>query len=164
MFFELRTYDFTPGNAIRYAERFRQDGLPPITTHLPLLGHFLTEGGPLNRLHHLWVYRDLSERAEKRADLMADKAWIEGFLPRGLAMIQRQETRLLSLIESSDDLEAIVAKASMRHEAQDAAMPMLSEAWFQPLVWHQHSIRPFHPPHRTLEDHRRGRCNRHHHA
>jgi hypothetical protein len=129
MLTELRSYDFAPGDAIRYLDLFRQQGLPLITAHLPLAGYWLTEIGPLNRLHHLWIYRDLADRTVRRARFMQDRAWTEGFLPRGLALVRRQESRLLQLVEPSPDFEAVMAKADQPHESQSASAALLAPGW-----------------------------------
>jgi hypothetical protein len=129
MLTELRTYDFAPGDALRYLDLFRREGLHLITGHLPLAGYWLTEIGPLNRLHHLWVYRDLADRTARRAAFMQDKAWTEGFLPRGMALIRRQESRLMRLVESSQTFDAVAADASRQHDGRDATSPMLAPSW-----------------------------------
>ena len=58
--------------------------MPLITRHLPLVGYWLTEVGPLNRIEHLWAYESLADRAARRGRLMGDTEWTGGFLPRGM--------------------------------------------------------------------------------
>jgi hypothetical protein len=130
MIHELRTYDFAPGDAVRYLDLFRREGLPLITAYLPLIGYLLTEIGPLNRIHHLWAYRDLADRAERRSRFMQDKAWTEGFLPRGIALVRRQESRVLRLVQGSAALEQLVAHADRPHAAQTGTEPLLGTSWF----------------------------------
>jgi hypothetical protein len=130
MLIEMRSYDFAPGKALAYAELFRREGLPPITRHLPLVGYFMTEIGVLNRLHHLWVYESLAERAARRGGFMQDKAWTEGFLPRGLALVQRQESRLLRQIVASDALAAAIATAGQTIPAEPAEAPLFGDGLF----------------------------------
>jgi hypothetical protein len=130
MIHEFRTYDFAPGNALRYLDLFRREGLPLITGYLPLIGYLVTEIGPLNRIHHLWAYRDLADRAERRGRLMQDKAWTEGFLPRGMALVRRQENRLLRLAHGSAALEQLTVAADRKHAAQLGTEPLLGAGWF----------------------------------
>jgi hypothetical protein len=130
MIHELRTYDFAPGDAVRYLDLFRREGLPLITAYLPLIGYLVTEIGPLNRIHHLWAYHDLADRAERRGRFMQDKAWTEGFLPRGLALVRRQESRLLSMVQRSAVLEYLSAEADRQHPAQSGHEPLLGAGWF----------------------------------
>jgi NIPSNAP len=129
MLYELRTYDFAPGDAVRYIEMFRREGLPLITAHLPLAGYWLTEIGPLNRIHHMWVYRDIADRAARRTGFMADKRWTEGFLPRGMALIRRQESRLLRLVSGSRRLEAVAEVAQRPHAAEMPEAPVFANGW-----------------------------------
>lgn len=127
--YELRSYDFAPGDATRYIELFRREGLPLITAHLPLAGYWLTEVGPLNQMHHLWVYDSLADRAKKRATFMADRAWTEGFLPRGMAFVKRQESRHMRLIEGSAQLDAVLASLGP-HASEAADAPLFGESWW----------------------------------
>jgi hypothetical protein len=130
MMYELRTYDFAPGDAVRYLNLFRHEGLPLITGYLPLIGYLVTEIGPLNRIHHLWAYRHLGDRAERRGRFMQDKAWTDGFLPRGMALVRRQESRLLNLVNGSAALEQLTVAADRLHPAQAGHEPLLGAGWF----------------------------------
>lgn len=127
MILELRTYDFAPGDALRYLSLFSAEGLPLITKHLPLAGYWLSEIGALNRLRHLWVYHDLEERAARRATLMADTAWTAGFLPRGMALIQHQVTQLIAADTISDEAAAVFSAPHRAHVTHDG--PPLREGW-----------------------------------
>jgi hypothetical protein len=129
MLTELRTYDFAPGDALRYLDLFRREGLHLITGHLPLAGYWLTEIGPLNRLHHLWVYRDLADRTARRSAFMADEAWTRGFLPKGMALIRRQESRLLVLQHGSPAFSAVASQAAQLHDGRQMTGAMLSSSW-----------------------------------
>lgn len=146
MIHELRTYDFAPGDAVRYLDLFRREGLPLITGYLPLIGYLVTEIGPLNRIHHLWAYRDFADRAERRGRFMQDKAWTEGFLPRGMALVRKQESRLLSLLKGSSALEKLTADADRRHVAQIGTEPLLGSGWFTIDAAQAESQSPIEPP------------------
>mgnify|MGYP003526738653 CR=1 FL=1 len=50
--------------------------------------------GELNQIVHLWAYTDLNERAERRAQLLAD-AGFKAYVAKMLPLLQRQETRIL---------------------------------------------------------------------
>ncbi len=127
MILELRTYDFAPGDALRYLSIFAPEGLPLITRHLPLAGYWLSEVGALNRIRHLWVYRDLDERTARRAAFMADTEWTEGFLPRGMALIRRQATQLIAPDAASDAARAVLEAPHQAHPAHEG--PMLRDGW-----------------------------------
>ena len=90
MILDLRTYDFAPGDALRYLGVFGPEGLPLISAHLSLVGYWMSEVGALNRLRHLYVYDDLDDRTRRRAGMLADERWTKGFLPQGMALIRRQ--------------------------------------------------------------------------
>lgn len=127
MLYEWRTYSFAPGAALAYLAAFRDEGLPLVTRHLPLLGYWLTECGRLNVLHHLWVYADFADRAAARAALAADADWTAGFGPRAFPMIAAQQTLLLAPAATSPAFETAVAAArSVRHAPPG---PLLASTW-----------------------------------
>lgn len=129
MIYEWRTYGFAPGDAVTYLARFQSEGLPLVTAHLPLLGYWLTDAGELNTLHHLWVYKDLADRAARRARLAADVAWTAGFTPRAvLPLVKTQRSWLLSLVSGSALLEQAVAGAGLCHDARVGDAPPLAES------------------------------------
>lgn len=112
MIFEWRIYRFAPGRATEYLASFEREGLSLVTRHLPMLGYWLTECGELNTLHHLWVYRDLADRAARRVRLAADDEWTRGFGPRAFPMIEHQRSRLLEVVAGSPRLDAATAAAT----------------------------------------------------
>lgn len=122
MLLELRTYDFAPGDADRYLQLFARAGLPLITRHLPLVGYWVTEIGPLNRIRHMWAYRDMAERAERRGRLLSDAEWMKSFVPVAMPLIRNQESQLLSQIHASREAEDVLQGAARAH----AAPPTLS--------------------------------------
>lgn len=126
MIFELRSYDLIPGRAPDYLDLFRREGVALVTRHLPLAGFWLTDSGVLNRLYHLWIYRDLAERDTCRAALGADRDWTEGFVPRGFPLILRQENRLMRLVSGSPALDRVTASRRDQKPAQAATDPMFA--------------------------------------
>lgn len=129
MLLELRTYDFAPGGAPKYLDLFATEGLPLITRHLPLAGYWLSEIGALNRLYHLWVYRDLDDRSARRTRLMADEEWTKGFLPRGMALIGGQMNQLIESEAMSAEARIVFDAADRLHEARAADVPHLRDGW-----------------------------------
>lgn len=76
MILEIRTYTLIPGKVEAYWEAYR--GLDPEirSTVMPhLLGYWQSEFGILNRVVHLWRWRDLAERERLRTALYADPRW-----------------------------------------------------------------------------------------
>ena len=117
MILEWRTYDFAPGDAQHYLALFQSEGLPLITVHLPLLGYWTTEIGPLNRLHHAWAYRDVDDRTARRARFLSDPDWTQGFLPRGISLIRSQASRLVAVETTSSAFDAAADAADRHHDA-----------------------------------------------
>lgn len=129
MILDLRTYDFAPGDALRYLRLFGSEGLPIITRYLPLGGYWMTEVGPLNRLRHIWLYRDMADRAVRRARMMDDAAWTEGFLPRGLALIRRQDSQIVTVTKGSPAFDAMAARADQAHAGLMPDAPLFRAGW-----------------------------------
>lgn len=124
MIFELRTYLCRPGKAPEYLDRFRREGVGHVTRHLPMLGYWLAETGPLNAIVHLWAYASLEERDACRATLAADAAWTQGFVPAAFENVVGQVNRLLHLERGSRALDAAVADRRRDHSNRDTAEPM----------------------------------------
>lgn len=110
LIYELRSYRLHPGKAPLYLRFLHEGGAAIVSRHLPLAAFWMTETGRLNMLHHLWVYEDLDDRAERRAALMADKDWTEGFIPKAFPLLVEQESRLTRLTAGSAALEVAVAR------------------------------------------------------
>lgn len=130
MIFELRTYELSPGNLGRYVDLFRHWGVARVTQHLPMLGYWATEAGPLNTLHHLWAYESLEERDTRRAALARDEEWTTRFVPEAFAFVTRQSNRLLQLERVSPAFESALAGRLTPHRAQDAAAPAYATPLF----------------------------------
>lgn len=131
MLFELRTYDLAAGQTPAYLEQFRTLGLGLITRHLPLGGYWMTESGALNRIHHLWVYRDLAERSECRLAVAADKEWNGAFVPKAFSLVVAQRNSFLVLELSSSLLDGVVVRRRDHHPAHGAGQPMFAPNWFR---------------------------------
>ena len=50
--------------------------------------------GQLNQIVHLWRYKDINDRAERRAKLAADPAW-QAYLQKAMPFIQHMENKIL---------------------------------------------------------------------
>lgn len=129
LIYEFRSYDLQPGKAPCYLSLLQSRGIQVVSRHLPLLGFWMTETGRLNRLHHLWAYRDLQERATCRADLMADAGWTEDFVPAAFPLLTRQENRLMRLLSGSPALDAAVRRRRTPVVARAQDAPVLADAW-----------------------------------
>ncbi len=110
MIHEWRTYRLKPGAANAYLALLAGEGLPLVTRHLPLMGYWLAETGPLNTIHHLWTYAGWDERQAARAGLAREEGWTAGFIPRAFALVEEQENRFLALRRSSAAFDAALAR------------------------------------------------------
>lgn len=110
MIHEWRTYRLKPGAANAYLTLLAEVGLPLVTRHLPLMGYWLAETGPLNTIHHLWTYADWAEREAARAGLAREEGWTAGFIPKAFALVEEQENRFLKLHRSSSAFDAALAQ------------------------------------------------------
>ena len=76
MIVEERIYSLHIGAVPKYLEQYEAEGLHiqrPILGRM--VGYFSTEIGPMHQIVHMWAYKDLAERAERRAKLTADPRW-----------------------------------------------------------------------------------------
>jgi hypothetical protein len=102
---EERIYTLHPGQAPEYLRLYAAEGLEIQRAILGrMVGYFSTEAGPLNQIVHLWAYRDLAERAERRARLGADPGW-QAYLKKIRPLIVGQENKLLVPAAFSPPLE-----------------------------------------------------------
>jgi NIPSNAP len=92
---EERIYTLQVGKVPEYLRLYESEGLAIQTRILPrMLGYFFTEFGELNQVVHLWAYESLDQRAETRAELMADEGW-QAYLVKLRPLIVRMENKLL---------------------------------------------------------------------
>ena len=99
MIHELRTYTTKPGQAMVHVNNSGTLGREIRGDNYgKLVGHWVTEVGPLNQSMHMWEYNDLNERAEKRAALGKLPRWNNEYRPGNKGAIIRQDIRLMNPI------------------------------------------------------------------
>ena len=92
---ELRTYGLHPGKLEDYWRLYEREGLEIQVAILGrMLGYYSTEIGPLNQVIHLWAYRDLADRQERRARLLAHEGW-QRYAAKVLPLIQTMQSQIL---------------------------------------------------------------------
>jgi hypothetical protein len=95
MIVEERIYTLQPGTAPNYLAAYERDGFEVQKGHLGhLVGYFSTEFGPQNQVIHMWAYRDLKDRQERRAALAADSRW-QSYRDKVRGFLNYQENKLL---------------------------------------------------------------------
>ena len=95
MYYEMRTYTIQVGKLQDYLEHFEKNGLSVISKYANLVGWWYTEHGELNQIIHIWEYKSLDDRIQKRNQLYQDPEWLENFVPVAFPMIIKQESKLL---------------------------------------------------------------------
>jgi NIPSNAP len=91
--YELRWYRAYPGKLGEWFALTR--GILPVREKYSRnVGYWQTEVSQLNEGVHLWVYRDLNERAAVRTKAVADPEW-EAFLAKALPLLQQQDAIVL---------------------------------------------------------------------
>lgn len=119
MIYELRAYQLRPGGIPHYLDFFEAVGLPVISRYAELVGYFRTETGMLNRIVHLWRYRDRAHRAGQRAALLADREWQTAFLPHAMGMLLDQHSTILQLVPAfADPMPSTPAAAPRIYDLQ----------------------------------------------
>ncbi len=100
--YELRTDDLKPGGVPAYLASVREVALPVLERYgVKPAGWYYPEIGTLNRVLHLWAYRDGAHLAESRRQLRSDPRWINEHLPRVRELIVAQKSQLMHAAEFS---------------------------------------------------------------
>ena len=98
MIVDERTYLLKTGQLNTYIDLYRQLGYPAQIRHLgEPYGLFAVEFGDLDGWVHMWQYRDVNDRARRRAALSQDPNWREFQRQAGDLIVHRQN-RLLERV------------------------------------------------------------------
>jgi hypothetical protein len=88
--YEMRTYTYKVGHMPEIMERWAE-AVPHREKYSPLAACWYTEFGALNRVVHIWPYKDLAEREKIRAAAAKDPHWP----PRTQEWLVKAESKLL---------------------------------------------------------------------
>lgn len=91
--YELRWYRTQPGRAGEWLAHFKAI-MPTREKYSRRVGLWQTEIAQLNEVVHLWVYRDLNDRAERRARVAQDPEW-QAFLGKSAPLLQEMKSVVL---------------------------------------------------------------------
>lgn len=110
MIIDHRTYVCHPGKLNTFVEIYREQGLPLQLKYLENMAGWYTsmDIGELNQVVHLWAFKDLADRAERRARMQADPAWGE-YLKIATPNLISMENKILTPT-SFFDLDAMLSK------------------------------------------------------
>ena len=96
MIYEMRTYQLKVGTLQKYLKQFEEKGLPIVRKYCTLVGYWTIESGRLNRVIHIWSFKDLEDRRNAREKWWQDKDWMEDYVPLALPMVESQESTILA--------------------------------------------------------------------
>ena len=91
----MRTYTLYPGTHPEYLKVYESMGIKAqkeILGHM--VGYYSTDIGPLNQIVHMWAYKSLNDRSERRIRLAKDSRW-KKMLPELRKFIKSQESKIL---------------------------------------------------------------------
>lgn len=92
----MRSYSFAPGTIPAFLRLYESEGLALQCQHLGrLIGYFTSDSGDVNQLIHIWAYDDHTDRAQRRASLYSDPAWLS-FAAKCAGIVQGMESRFLT--------------------------------------------------------------------
>lgn len=91
--YELRWYRTQTGRTGEWLELFK-GVMPTREKYMRRVGLWQTDLGPLNEVVHMWVFRDLKERAEKRTALGQDPAW-QKFVAASVSLLAHMQAAVL---------------------------------------------------------------------
>ena len=91
--YELRWYRAHVGRAAEWLEMFKAV-LPTRDKYTRRVGLWQTESGQLNEVVHMWVYKDLNDRAAARARMAQDPQW-QAFVAKSPALLQHMQAIVL---------------------------------------------------------------------
>lgn len=101
MLYEMRTYDLAPGTVDAYRDAVREVGLPVRQRYgITLAGWYFSEIGTLNRVVHIWAFRDWAHYTESKG-FRKDPQWINEYLPRVLGLIRHQRSDVMQAADFS---------------------------------------------------------------
>jgi NIPSNAP len=97
MLYEIRTYTFKPLRAAEWLALYKTEALPIQQEYLgELIGFFTTEIGDISRIVHIWAYKSLDDRLERRDRMAADPRWQAfGSKVKALDILVSMESRIM---------------------------------------------------------------------
>jgi hypothetical protein len=101
MIIDHRTYTVVHGKMQDYLMRYERDALLLQIEHLgDFIGSFISEVGPLNQVVHIWRYKSMADREERRAKMARDPRW-QAFTKSNAGTFVAQESKIMVLTSFS---------------------------------------------------------------
>ena len=97
MLYEIRTYTFKPLRAAEWLALYKSEALALQKEFLgELIGFFTTEIGDISQIVHIWAYKSLDDRLERRDRMAADSRWQAfGSKVKALDILLSMESRIM---------------------------------------------------------------------
>uniref|UniRef100_A0A3P9BGW9 Nipsnap homolog 3A (C. elegans) n=1 Tax=Maylandia zebra TaxID=106582 RepID=A0A3P9BGW9_9CICH len=96
-FYEFRTYCILPDQNAAFL-KLTNEKIHLRTAHSELVGYWSVEYGGLNKAFHIWKYDSYAQRAEVRATLAQDPAWVSEYLSKALPMLTSQDNEVTYMV------------------------------------------------------------------
>ena len=109
MIYDMRTYDIAMGKTPEYMAAVREVALPVRESYgVKLAGWYYTDIGALNKVVHIWAYRDFAHFEEAREAFRTDERWLNDYVPRVKGIVLRQENQIM---RASDFFESMLMES-----------------------------------------------------
>ena len=96
MIYDFREYTLIPGATADYMAAVKEMALPIRQRYgVKLAGWYYSDVGELNKVVHIWAFRDHAHMKEAKAQVAADPDWTGKYIPRVSGLIQSQKTYLM---------------------------------------------------------------------
>jgi hypothetical protein len=97
LIYDMRTYDLKPGSVPEYMSAVEEVALKIRQDYgIKLAGWYYTDIGRLNRIVHIWGYKDYSHFEESRKKVSSDPRWARDYLPRVKNLILSQQDMIMN--------------------------------------------------------------------
>ena len=101
MIIDHRTYVTKHGRLNEFLDRYEKMALGVQKQYLEnLVGYFTTDIGLQNQVVHLWAYKSLDDRDERRSRMEKDPAW-KAFKEANAGVFVSQENKILKPVHFS---------------------------------------------------------------
>lgn len=96
MLHEIRSYTLIPGKVPEYLKLAEEISLPIRKNDAGVLvGWWYAEIGELNKLVHIWEWKDLEERQRQRVVLRSRPGWVDVYNPQVDKLVYRREVAII---------------------------------------------------------------------
>lgn len=97
MIIDHRTYTVLPGKLPEFLKAYETLALPLQLKYLEhCMGWYVSNDiGDLNQVVHMWAFKDLNDRAERRAKMVKDPAWGD-YAKVGPFLLQSMANKILT--------------------------------------------------------------------